>query len=47
MNRFRKMVTIVTALFAMQAAMAQDDVQITFDKLPAKAQSFVKTHFPK
>ena len=47
MNRFRKMVTIVTTLFAMQAAMAQDDVQITFDKLPAKAQSFVKTHFPK
>ena len=47
MNRFRKMVTVVTALFALQAAMAQDDVQITFDKLPAKAQSFVKTHFPK
>ena len=47
MNRFRKMVTVVTALFAMQAAMAQDDVQITFDELPAKAQSFVKTHFPK
>ena len=47
MNRFRKIVTVVTALFAMQAAMAQDDVQITFDKLPAKAQSFVKTHFPK
>ena len=47
MNRFRKMVTVVTALFALQAAMAQDDIQITFDKLPAKAQSFVKTHFPK
>ena len=47
MNRFRKMVTVVTALFALQAAMAQDDVQITFDKLPVKAQSFVKTHFPK
>ena len=47
MNRFRKMVTVVTALFALQAAKAQDDVQITFDKLPAKAQSFVKTHFPK
>ena len=47
MNRFRKMVTVVTALFALQAAMAQDDVQITFDKLPAKAQNFVKTHFPK
>ena len=47
MNRFRKMVTVVTALFALQAAMAQDDVQITFDELPAKAQSFVKTHFPK
>ena len=47
MNRFRKMVTVVTALFALQAAMAQDDVQITFDKLPAKAQSLVKTHFPK
>ena len=47
MNRFRKIVTVVTALFALQAAMAQDDVQITFDKLPAKAQSFVKTHFPK
>jgi len=47
MNRFRKMVTVVTALFALQAAMAQDDVQITFDKLPAKAQNFVKTHSPK
>ena len=47
MNRFRKMVTVVTALFALQATMAQDDVQITFDKLPAKAQNFVKTHFPK
>ena len=47
MNRFRKIVTVVTALFAMQAAMAQDDVQITFDKLPAKDQSVVKIHSPK
>ena len=47
MNRFRKMVTVVTALFALQAAMAQDDVQITFDKLPAKDEGIVKAYSPK
>ena len=47
MNRFRKMVTVVTALFALQAAMAQDDVQITFDKLPAKDQGIVQINSPK
>ena len=47
MNRFRKMVTVVTALFALQATMAQDDVQITFDKLPAKDEGIVKAYSPK
>ena len=47
MNRFRKMVTVVTALFALQATMAQDDVQITFDKLSAKDEGIVKAYSPK
>ena len=45
MNRFRKMVTIVTTLLAINFASAQDDVQISFDKLPQKAQDFIKTHY--
>ena len=44
MNRFRKMVTVVTTLLAINFASAQDDVQISFDKLPQKAQDYIKTH---
>lgn len=45
MNRFRKIVTVVTTLLAINFASAQDDVQISFDKLPQKAQDFIKTHY--
>ncbi len=48
MNRFRKMVTVVTALFAMQAAMAQDDVQITeipASIIPSGIRDYVKKNY--
>lgn len=44
MNTFRKIVTVVTVLFAVNLA-AANDVQIKFSELPQKAQTFVKTHF--
>ena len=44
MNTFRKIVTVVTVLFAVNFATAKD-VQIKFSELPQKAQTFVKTHF--
>ena len=44
MNTFRKIVTVVTVLFAVNFAAAKD-VQIKFSELPQKAQTFVKTHF--
>ena len=44
MNTFRKIVTVVTVLFAVNLATA-NDVPIKFSELPQKAQTFVKTHF--
>ena len=44
MNTFRKIVTVVTVLFAVNFAAAKD-VQIKFSELPQKAQTYVKTHF--
>ena len=44
MNTFRKIVTVVTVLFAVNLA-AANDVPIKFSELPKKAQTFVKTHF--
>ena len=44
MNSFRKIVTVVTVLFAVNLA-AANDVPIKFSELPQKAQTFVKTHF--
>ena len=44
MNTFRKIVTVVTVLFAVNLA-AANDVPIKFSELPQKAQTFVKTHF--
>ena len=44
MNTFRKIVTVVTVLFAVNLA-AANDIQIKFSELPQKAQTFVKTHF--
>ena len=44
MNTFRKIVTVVTVLFAVNLA-AANDVPIKFSELPQKAQNFVKTHF--
>ena len=44
MNTFRKIVTVVTVLFAVNLA-AANDVPIKFSELPKKAQTFVKTYF--
>ena len=44
MNTFRKIVTVVTVLFAVNFAAAKD-VQIKFSELPQKAQTDVRTHF--
>ena len=44
MNTFRKIVTVVTVLFAVNFAAAKE-VQIKFSELPQKAQTFVRTHF--
>ena len=44
MNTFRKIVTVVTVLFAVNFAAAKD-VQIKFSELPQKAQTYVRTHF--
>lgn len=44
MNTFRKIVTVVTVLFAVNLA-AANDVQIKFSELPQKAQTYVRTHF--
>lgn len=44
MNTFRKIVTVVTVLFAVNLA-AANDIPIKFSELPQKAQTFVKTHF--
>ena len=44
MNTFRKIVTVVTVLFAVNLA-AANDVPIKFSELPQKAQTYVRTHF--
>ena len=44
MNTFRKIVTVVTVLFAVNFA-AANDVPIKFRELPQKAQTYVRTHF--
>lgn len=44
MNTFRKIVTVVTVLFAVNFVAAKD-VQIKFSELPQKAQTYVRTHF--
>ena len=44
MNTFRKIVTVVTVLFAVNFAAAKD-VQIKFSELSQKAQTYVRTHF--
>ena len=44
MNTFRKIVTVVTVLFAVNFAAAKA-VQIKFSELPQKAQTYVRTHF--
>jgi len=44
MNTFRKIVTVITVLFAVNFAAAKD-VQIKFSELPQKAQTYVRTHF--
>lgn len=44
MKNFTKLVTAIAIIFAVNGASAQDKV-ITFEQLPTKAQTFVKTHF--
>ena len=44
MRNFTKLATIFVAVFMTNCAIAQDKM-ITFAELPAKAQTFIKTHF--
>ena len=44
MNTFRKIVTVITVLFAVNFAAAKD-VRIKFSELPQKAQTYARTHF--
>lgn len=41
----KKFWILILALFLSATAYAGHDKPITFDKLPAKAQQFIKTHF--
>lgn len=45
MKNFRKITTLLVALFSLTFASAQDDRFISFNQLPAKAQSFIKEYF--
>ncbi|MDO4782398.1 MAG: PepSY-like domain-containing protein [Capnocytophaga felis] len=45
MRTFKKIGTLLVALFSVTFASAQNDKLISFNQLPAKAQSFIKEHF--
>lgn len=36
---------LLVCMFSMQVAMADNDKPITFEQLPAAAQTFIKQHF--
>lgn len=43
----KKLVLLLACMFSIQVAMADHSKAVTFDQLPQKAQTFIKTHFPK
>ena len=45
MKTLKKVGMLFLALFAVSFASAQNDRVISFEQLPAKAQSFIKQHF--
>ena len=42
----KKWMFLLVSLFTMQVAMADNDKPITFEQLPAAAQTFIKQNFP-
>ena len=42
----KKWMFLLVSLFTMQVAMADNDKPITFEQLPAPAQTFIKQNFP-
>ncbi|WP_303012390.1 PepSY-like domain-containing protein [uncultured Bacteroides sp.] len=42
----KKLILLLACVFSFQLAMADNDVPITFEQLPAKAQTFIKQNFP-
>lgn len=42
----KKWMFLLVSLFTMQVAMADNDKPITFEQLPASAQTFIKQNFP-
>ena len=46
MNIMKKLLFLLLSVFTLQVAQADNDKPITFDKLPAKAQSFHQTELP-
>lgn len=46
MNIMKKLLFLLLSVFTLQVAQADNDKPITFDKLPAKAQTFIKQNFP-
>lgn len=41
----KKMILMVVMMFALTSCKSQENKVITFDKLPSKAQSFIKSNF--
>ena len=46
MNIMKKLLFLLLSVFTLQVAQADNDKPITFDKLPAKAQTFINQNFP-
>ena len=43
----KKLVLLLACVFSIQVAMADHSKAVAFNQLPQKAQTFIKTHFPK
>ncbi len=46
MEIMKKLLFLLLSVFVLQVAQADNDKPIAFDKLPAKAQAFIKRNFP-
>lgn len=46
MNIMKKLLFLLLSVFTLQVANADNDIPITFEKLPANSQSFIKQNFP-